>query len=167
MVTPFNDDASKKQPLRKHMLVHMFCGGVVFFIAIHCILRFLYFLNLPVVVEYYSEMQTYTDPSDLKTFLLSWAYAILLAPVLEEILFRRLLLPFFLRWLHAAIAILLQAVVFALIHWSFVQSTYALLMGLLMGYVYYKYRRISYCILFHVTVNLCNLPYLFISGSLS
>ena len=78
-------------------------------------------------------------------------YASILAPVWEEILFRgyvlRTLRPFGKRF-----AIFASAVVFGLFHGNLLQTPYALLMGLLLGYITVEYS-IIWSILLHMFNN--------------
>lgn len=88
------------------------------------------------------------DPDNLSMFL----YASLLAPVTEEILFRgliqRSLLPFGKRF-----AIFCSAFTFGLFHGNLIQTPYAFLVGLVLGYVAAEYS-IGWAMLLHMINNL-------------
>lgn len=78
------------------------------------------------------------------------------APIGEELLFRGLTLHFTKRitsrfW----IANLLQAVCFGIFHANLVQGIYAMIMGLVFGYVREKYQSLYASILLHALVNFC------------
>lgn len=88
------------------------------------------------------------DTDTLSMFL----YASILAPIWEELLFRgyvlRTLRPFGKRF-----AILTSAILFGLFHGNLLQTPYALIMGLLLGYVTAEYS-IGWAILLHMFNNL-------------
>ena len=88
---------------------------------------------------------------DSNTFSM-FLYASVLAPVWEELLFRgyvlRTLRPFGKRF-----AILTSAVLFGLFHGNLLQTPYALLMGLVLGYVTVEYS-IGWALLLHMFNNL-------------
>lgn len=52
------------------------------------------------------------------------------------------------------IANCIQALAFGVIHANLVQGVYAFFLGLILGYIYGKYRNIWFCILLHASVNL-------------
>ncbi len=78
------------------------------------------------------------------------------APIGEELLFRGLTL----HWAKKIssrfwVANLLQAICFGIFHANIVQGIYAMLMGLVFGYVREKYQSLYASILLHALVNLC------------
>lgn len=79
--------------------------------------------------------------------------AILLSPILEEVLFRGTILNGMLENYTSRKAILLSAAFFALFHGKLLQIIPAFFWGLLLGYIFYKTRSIVLSILLHMTVN--------------
>ena len=77
----------------------------------------------------------------------------LLAPVLEEMLFRGVLLRGFLQHYPPGAAIGLSALVFAVFHFTLSQLPVALLFGLFAGWLYWRTRSLWPCILAHVLFN--------------
>ena len=109
-------------------------------------------LLAPEQVEEYNELVETAglDQPGLAVFVCT----ALLAPVAEEMLCRGLLMGFFRRacsrfWL----ANLLQALCFAVLHMNWVQGLYAFVLGLLLGQVWRRYRRMSFCVLLHAVIN--------------
>ena len=91
-----------------------------------------------------------------------WAtflFVVIAAPLLEELVFRRLicrrLLPLGEGW-----AIVLSSAFFALFHGNFYQVFYAFTLGCLFSFIYLKTGRLIHSIIFHMSVN-------FIGGFLS
>jgi len=76
-----------------------------------------------------------------------------LAPIFEEIFFRKLLIDRTIQY-GAKISILLSALLFALFHGNLSQFFYAFLIGGLFAYIYIKTGRIIYTILLHMIINL-------------
>lgn len=77
----------------------------------------------------------------------------IMAPIFEEILFRKLLIDRTIKY-GAKVSIILSAVIFALFHGNLNQFFYALLMGGFLAYVYIKTGKIIYTIILHLIVNL-------------
>lgn len=82
-------------------------------------------------------------------------------PLLEELLFRGVILGQLLLWLDRRQAILLSSVLFGILHFNVVQFLYAAVMGYLLGLLYEKTRHIWATWIAH---GLCNLLVLFFIG---
>lgn len=76
----------------------------------------------------------------------------ILAPIFEEIFFRKLLIDRTIKY-GATLSILLSALMFALFHGNLSQFFYAFLLGLLFAFVYIKTGKIIYSIILHAFVN--------------
>lgn len=77
----------------------------------------------------------------------------ILAPLMEEIFFRKLVIDR-LRVFGDLPAILLSGIAFGLIHGNFHQFFYATLMGVLFGYVYLYTGQLRYSLALHAAINL-------------
>ncbi len=77
---------------------------------------------------------------------------VILAPVLEEILFRKILCTR-LSALGEGFAIVLSAAFFALIHGNFYQIFYAFLIGAFLAFIYLKTGKLRYTIFYHMLIN--------------
>ncbi len=83
---------------------------------------------------------------------LSVLYTGILAPILEEIFFRKLLID----RMHGAgdgIIMLISGLLFGLFHGNIEQFFYAALIGALFAYIYLHTGRVLYCILIHGVIN--------------
>lgn len=80
--------------------------------------------------------------------------AILIGPLLEEILFRGIILKGLLSNYSPKKAILISAIIFGLIHGQPSMIPGAICFGLLFGYIYYKTHSIGTTILLHAATNL-------------
>lgn len=100
--------------------------------------------------------------------------AILIGPILEELVFRGTFLTGMLEKYTPQKAIILTSLLFALVHLQPFQIVPAFFWGLLFGYTFYKTRSIVLVILLHMTVNfssllsywghLANQPHTFLSA---
>ena len=85
-----------------------------------------------------------------------WAnllFAGILAPILEEIFFRKLVIDR-LRHFGDLPAVLISGVLFGLIHGNFSQFFYAAMFGILAGYVYIYTGKLRYTVALHMILNL-------------
>jgi glutamate-5-semialdehyde dehydrogenase len=86
----------------------------------------------------------------------SWqgiALAVIIAPVIEEVVFRGIILRGLLgRW-RPGLAIFTSAALFALMHFNPAQAPIALIVGLVLGWVFFRTRSIGLCILGHALNN--------------
>lgn len=77
----------------------------------------------------------------------------LIAPIVEELLFRKLLIDR-VRPFGERVAILLSGVMFGLFHGNFYQFFYAAGVGMVFAYVYVRTSRIRYSIFMHMIINI-------------
>ncbi len=77
----------------------------------------------------------------------------ILAPILEEIFYRKLVIDRLRRYGDLP-AILLSGIAFGLVHGNFSQFFYAAALGMLFGYIYLNTGRIRYTIVLHMGINL-------------
>ena len=77
----------------------------------------------------------------------------LFMPILEEIIFRGIVQKRLIKIMKLPVALVLQALIFALVHFSFVQGTYAFILGIIVGLVYIWSGSIWSAIIVHVAFN--------------
>jgi len=77
---------------------------------------------------------------------------VILAPIVEEIIFRKMIIDRLSRF-GGAFSVIISSVAFALIHANIYQFPYAFAVGLLLGYVYYRSGDIRYTIAIHMIMN--------------
>lgn len=82
----------------------------------------------------------------------NFLFAVLIAPIGEEILFRKLLIDKTVRYGEGT-AVLLSGLFFALFHGNLFQAFYAFLLGLMFGYIYVKTGKLRYPIILHMIIN--------------
>lgn len=79
-------------------------------------------------------------------------FVVILAPVIEELFFRKLLITRIERFGEAP-AIIVSGVVFGLFHGNFYQVFYAIALGMALGYIYIRTRKILVTIGLHMMIN--------------
>ena len=80
--------------------------------------------------------------------------AVILAPIMEELIFRKLVLDR-LAGYGPAVAMSVSALVFGLAHGNFYQFFYAFLLGLIFAYIYLCTGKVRYSMMLHMMVNFC------------
>lgn len=98
----------------------------------------------------YSELFGMIDEAPL---LLKLATVGIAAPLAEEYLMRALVLGRLRKFVPVTAAVVIQAVLFGIIHMNVLQGTYAALVGLLLGFLYVKYNSLAPCIALHIAMN--------------
>lgn len=88
----------------------------------------------------------------------------ILGPITEEIFFRYLMMK---RIKNKYFAIILPALAFGVAHGNIVQGTYAFIIGLIFGYVYYKTKNLSYTTIMHIGLNSSSVFVMFLPETVS
>lgn len=94
---------------------------------------------------------------DMSTMLI--LYTIILAPIVEETLFRGLIFRYARYALPFWLANIWQALLFGIMHMNFLQGIYAFVMGLFLGFICHRGRGIKYSIMVHIIFNLIGTCY--------
>ena len=114
----------------------------------------LIFLMEPVeqIVPANSLLQVYfSNLTDNK--LSSFLYVVLISPVLNELIFRAIILRGFLKNYKPGIAIVGTALLFAVFHFSLLQIVISFILSLFIGFVYWQTRSLLLCIILHILNN--------------
>ena len=85
---------------------------------------------------------------------------VVIAPILEELIFRGVILDYLLKHKSEKTSILYSGLIFGLMHFSPDQVFFAFFAGILLGYVYVKSRNIVVPILFHAINNALSFVYI-------
>ncbi|MBB4078469.1 membrane protease YdiL (CAAX protease family) [Lewinella aquimaris] len=94
------------------------------------------------------------DVQTLREFpTLAFISICVLAPTLEELLFRGLILDRLRRSIPVYLSIVLSAAIFALMHGLRASLFPIFTLGIALGYLYHRYDSLYACILFHFIVN--------------
>ncbi|GAF02827.1 CPBP family intramembrane glutamic endopeptidase [Saccharicrinis fermentans] len=90
---------------------------------------------------------------EMKGFF-SFASFVIAAPIFEELIFRGVMLDGLLKRYSPNKSIFISSLIFGIVHLNPWQFITAFGIGLFMGWVYYKTRNLSLCIIMHFTNNL-------------
>jgi len=96
-------------------------------------------------------------------FLMFFTLAIV-APVIEEIVFRGIVQKKLMKMMRVPGAIILQAVIFGAVHLDFYQGTYTVFIGIMIGIIYLWYDSIYIPITIHVAFNATSVMLYHIAG---
>jgi membrane protease YdiL (CAAX protease family) len=100
--------------------------------------------------------QLFTNPLmstlSMSNVYINFLFAVLLAPVMEELIFRKLLIDR-MAGIDKPTAVFFSALAFGLFHGNFYQFFYAFGVGLLFGIVYVRTGRLRYSIALHMSIN--------------
>ena len=77
---------------------------------------------------------------------------VILAPIIEELMFRKFMIDRFSRY-GDLLAVIVSSVAFGLFHGNFYQFFYATMLGFILGYIYTRTRNVKYSILMHMIIN--------------
>lgn len=85
--------------------------------------------------------------------LVLFASVCFVAPFIEEILFRGIAIKELTNVMGAVPAIILQGVFFGIAHWNLAQSLFTVVVGIILGVVYYKTKNLAVTMLVHMFFN--------------
>ena len=86
--------------------------------------------------------------------LVRFITGVIIAPIIEELCFRGLVLNRLLTYTKAWAALIIQSVLFGLIHMNFPQGLKSFFCALLLGLLYIRFRQLWPCIASHAVINL-------------
>ena len=78
----------------------------------------------------------------------------IVGPIVEEVIFRGLIFYYFQKRYSVKTAIIVQAILFGVIHLNLAQASYAIIIGLFLGYAYVYTQSIWVPIIIHVVNNI-------------
>lgn len=93
------------------------------------------------------------NSASLDGSLMSWISAVIMAPVLEEILFRGLIYTRLKKGMPAIVAAVLSSLVFGLMHGTIIWVMYAFVLGMIMTWLFERYQSLAANITFHLAFN--------------
>ena len=86
--------------------------------------------------------------------ILSPLIALIITAIIEEFIFRGIILKGYLMKFKAKKAIIISSIFFSLIHFNFSQIPGALILGITTGYIYYYTRSVGMTIILHIIYNI-------------
>ncbi len=151
------DLQSKVKELTKGYNWPFFWAGMVVF-AIGAIYLSLYLMNGLAVIfpDWLTAYERLLEANDIgETMSLPMLlYALVLAPIVEELTYRGLVFKSASQFMTPRGAILISALMFGAMHLNWLQASYAFVLGLGLGYVMYLYDNLIITIVLHMVFNI-------------
>ncbi len=112
-----------------------------------------------IVISYFPWPQNWMDSyiansSSIDGTLMSWLAAVLMAPVLEEIVFRGLIYTRLKKGLPGIAAAVLTSLAFGLAHGTIIWAIYTFIFSMLLIWVFERFQSLAACIVLHMAYNL-------------
>lgn len=104
-----------------------------------------------------SEMEMQFQRSFAKYIWYGLLSSLIIAPIFEEVFFRRFVLSYLLKYLSPKFAIIISALIFGAFHMNVRQFILASVLGLFLGAVYYRTGNLKYSIAMHLAFNIFGL----------
>ena len=124
------------------------------FAALNLIL--VWVIALTDLIRFFPSYETVDTTLSSGTLLLQLLAIGIAAPIAEELCFRGIIMERMM-WLPKWASVLIQGAMFGLIHLNLFQSVYAFLVGLILGYLFMKYKSIVLVIVGHVSFNVASI----------
>lgn len=134
-------------------IVMGFIAGIGLTCALNYLMNWVYSL-FPTVMEDYSQHMNDTTEGSPFAYILA---GVILAPLVEELLFRSLSLRHFDSVLPRGLSIILVATIFGLMHSNLIQGLYAGSLGILLCCLYFAYRSVWVPIAVHLGFNIVSI----------
>ena len=129
---------------------------VIFLVSIALLINAV--MNIPAVSRLVEKDKVFVETSKaLSTPIPSmFFYVVLMAPIVEEYMFRRMCYTPIRRFFGKMSAIFISALFFGIFHGNIVQGIYAFVLGLILAYTYEVSNNVLWCVLGHMLANLCS-----------
>ncbi|MCR5203054.1 MAG: CPBP family intramembrane metalloprotease [Lachnospiraceae bacterium] len=103
--------------------------------------------------EFFEKYNEKIDVMVVTGSIINLLYVIILGPVSEEVIFRGVIFKRTRFSFGLVAGNIIQAVIFGIFHGNIIQGIYTFILGLLMGYVVYKYKDVLSSIIAHIFFN--------------
>lgn len=112
-----------------------------------------------VIITYFPWPQSWADSyaasaSSIDGSLMAWLTAVLMAPVLEEIVFRGLMYTRLKKGLPVIVAAIVTSLAFGIAHGTIIWFIYTFIFSLVLIWVFEKFQSLAACIVLHMAYNL-------------
>lgn len=146
------DQAKSKAMMKNPRLMGAVLTGTVAFYGVDALIATLVSYLSPASDAFFETVMDISFGDSIWGMLFA---ACVLAPFNEEIIFRGIILRRTERSFKSAVPIILiQAILFGIMHLNPLQSAYAVVMGLFLGFIAYKFKSVIPCIIAHAFNNL-------------
>ena len=141
-------------PDREKMPLSHWCQGLSICLFLMILGNYVSAIVLTIIESYTGvATQNPVEATTSKTPLWgTFVFVVVLAPVIEEIVFRKILCRRLLP-LGEGYAVVLSSACFALVHGNFYQLFYAFTLGCFFSFIYIKTGKLRYTVLYHMAIN--------------
>lgn len=102
-----------------------------------------------------SWMESYiTNASAIDNSLIAWITAVLMAPILEEIVFRGLIYTRLKKGLPMIAAAIITSLIFGTVHGTIIWAIYTFIFSMVLIWVFERFQSLTACIILHMAYNL-------------
>ncbi|WP_418223463.1 CPBP family intramembrane glutamic endopeptidase [Clostridium isatidis] len=108
------------------------------------------------LAEHFATMEETLSPITQGNMFIVIISVGIIGPFVEELIFRGLIYKTLIKKFSVLWTIIIQAILFGLFHFNLIQSAYATLIGILLGYAVYKTKSIWPAVLMHIVNNLAS-----------
>lgn len=152
----------KKMYKDRHMIIHYVQLPLYYYIfaallGVFACLSLNHFIDLTGIVNFSPVYQELVDNVFGGSFYITFLTSAIMAPILEELLFRGLIYKRLRVMCKPVVAAVISSLIFGITHGNLVQFIYAFMAGLLLAFVYEKYKNLWAPILFHFCANAVSL----------
>jgi len=144
---------------KRFNVVHVKINPVAYFLVFLLGMSAAMFLNGALIMSgIYALLQdSYSNTSDVlysDNVYLTYLTAVILAPVMEEVMFRGLIYKKLRTYCIFSLAALLSAIYFGVYHMNYLQFLYATALGMFLAYAFERFKSVKASILLHAGANL-------------
>lgn len=156
---------NRKVEIKKIFNIKIFLWLTLLGIGLQFFLIMVLNLIMSAGFEFYKDYENVINSLGMGNSIISFVYIVLIAPVTEELIFRGVIFEKSKKVFPFIYANLFQALLFGIMHANIVQSSYAFLLGLFLGFVCHKRKSIFTAIYLHFVINLAGvLPNILLSN---
>ena len=142
-----SDEKNMEKKISPLILVKIAIGGVVLALILNVIFALSGFLQSS---DSYGQVAKIQFSLAIFPALLYYA---LLSPLVEEMVFRGIVFSVLEKGISQRMAILWSSILFGAFHGNIVQMVYGTIMGIIMAYIYSRYKKLITPIVFHAAAN--------------
>ncbi|MBU5469043.1 CPBP family intramembrane metalloprotease [Falcatimonas sp. MSJ-15] len=134
--------------VKKEEYIYPFLAGI--FMCLGCN----WLIDMSGIINIFTGFNEVADSLYGGSIIFEFIAMVIIAPLLEEILFRGIIFARLREYMSVKVAIVISALIFGIIHGNVVQGMYAFIIGICLAYIYERYNTLLAAVLFHMSANL-------------
>ncbi len=149
--------AKREGGLKKYGSVKIVDMLLIFILGIFACISINYLISISGLINIFPGYEQLAEMIYESSFFTQLLFTVLIAPVVEEFLFRGIIYKRLTNWCKPLVAGIISSAIFGAIHLNMIQFIYAFIIGMMLAYLYEKYKKIWVPILFHAAANGCSI----------